>query len=263
LFHNITFGAFADAPHRAGNITKWYRALSRGSRNFALLSDVTVALLGGALKMRQRTSGRLADALSELYFISSILKRYEDDGQITSDLVLVEYSVQNALARFYGALDEVLENYPSPVMGFLLRRLVFPFGNHHKPAKDRLGKAIVKKTLNEEDTRNRLTSGVYISRDETDATGILEVTLQEIKELAPVSKKLETAIKNGQVRRFHGADWFQEAVEKGVLSDNEANRLKRLEALTAKVIAVDQFDPKTVQGVTKSTGHNAAHEHVE
>ncbi len=263
LFHNITFGTFAHAPHRAGNITKWYRALSRGSANFALLSDVTVALLGGALKMRQRTSGRLADALSELYFISSILKRYEDDGQITSDLVLVEYSVQNALARFYGALDEVLENYPSPVMGFLLARLVFPFGNHHKPAKDRLGKAIVKKTLNEEDTRNRLTSGVYISRDETDATGILEVTLQEIKELAPVSKKLETAIKNGQVRRFHGEDWFQEAVDKGILSDNEANRLRRLEALTAKVIAVDQFDPKTVQGVTKSTGHNAAHEHVE
>lgn len=250
LFHNLTLGAFAHSPERAGNITRSYRALSRASRNFALMSDITVALLGGALKMRQRISGRMADALSELYFISAVLKRFEDDGQITGDLVMVEYAVQNALARFYQSLYDVLENYPSPVVGFALKRLVFPFGNHHHRAKDRLGKAIVKKTLNEENIRNRLTSGVYISQDENDPTGILEVTLREVRELEPVVKKLETAVKKGDVHRFHGKDWINEAVGKSILTDNEAERLRRLEQLVGKVIAVDQFKAATISGIT-------------
>ena len=248
-FHNKTFGAFAHAPHHGGNITKWYRALSRASRNFALLSDVTVALLGGALKMRQKISGRMADALSELYFISAILKRYEDDGQITGDLIFVDYCVQNALHRYYRAIDMVLQNYPSPFVGFILRCVIFPFGRHHEPAKDRLGKAIVKKVLDESDTRDRLTKGIYISHDENDPTGILEVTMDEVIELAPVTKKLERAIREGKVRRFHGNDWIGEAVEEGVLSSNEAERLRRLEKLTAKVIAVDHFEPDRIKGV--------------
>jgi acyl-CoA dehydrogenase len=249
LFHNLTLGAAAHAPHRSGNITKWYRSLSRASRNFALLSDITVALLGGALKVKQKISGRMADALSELYFISSVLKRYEDDGQITGDLVFVDYAVENALYRFYNELDEVLANYPSPVAGFLLRRLIFPFGNHHRPAKDRLGKAIVRKTLNETDTRERLTSGIFVSHDENDPTGLLEVTMKEVLDLAPVTKKLEKAIREGKVQRYHGNDWINEAMEEGILNGNEAERLKRLEALTAKVIAVDQFEPDQIKGV--------------
>ncbi len=253
LFHNITFGAAAHAPHRSGNITKWYRGLSRASRNFALLSDLTVAILGGSLKMRQKISGRMADALSELYFLSAILKRYEDDGQITDDLVFVDYTAQNALHRFYTSLDGVLENYPSPIVGWLLKRIIFPFGQHHKKAKDRLGKAIVKKVLNETESRERLTSHIFVSHDEDDATGILEVTLKEVIELAPVSKKLELAIKQGLVKRYHGIDWHQQAVKAKILSDNEAERLKRLEELTAKVIAVDQFKPEQVRGIKTSS----------
>ncbi|GJM01638.1 MAG: acyl-CoA dehydrogenase [Rhodomicrobium sp.] len=249
FFHNITMGAFAHAPHRSGNSTKWYRSLSRASRNFALLSDVTVALLGGSLKMKQKISGRMADALSELYFISAILKRYEDDGQITGDLVFVDYSVQNALHRFYEKVEAVLQNYPTAVAGVLLRVLIFPLGNHHSAAKDRLGKAIVKKVLAEPDVRERLTHGVYISQDETDPTGILEVTMKEVVELAPVTKKLEKAIREGKIQRYHGNDWIGEATNEGILNNNEAERLRRLEKLTAKVIAVDQFEPAQIKGV--------------
>lgn len=252
FFHNLTLGAFAYAPHRAGNITKWYRALSRASRNFALMADLTVALLGGGLKIKQKISGRMADALSELYFISAILKRYEDDGQITGDLIFVDYAVQNSLHRFYRELDRVLQNYPSPVAGFLLRRLVFPLGRHHEPSKDRLGKAIVKKVLTEPDIRDRLTKGVYVNFDETDPTGILEVTMKEVTELAPVTKKLERAIREGKVSRYHGKDWIGDASDNNIISHNEAERLRRLEELTAKVIAVDQFEPGSIKGVTEA-----------
>lgn len=257
FFHNLTFGTFAHAPHRAGNITRSYRALSRATRNFALLSDITVAILGGSLKMKQKLSGRMADALSELYFLSAILKRYEDDGQITDDLVFVEYASQNALYRYYKALDGVLQNYPSPVIGWLLRRIIFPFGNQHTPAKDRLGKAIVKKTLNEPATRDRLTNHIFVSDDENDPTGILEVTMKEVIELAPLSKKFEKAIKQGLVKRYHGMDWHSAAVKANIITDNEAARLRRLEKLTDKVIAVDQFKPADIQGINLSSKPNS------
>ena len=42
---------------------------------------MTVALLGGGLKVKQKITGRMADALSELYLLSCVLKRYEDDGR--------------------------------------------------------------------------------------------------------------------------------------------------------------------------------------
>jgi acyl-CoA dehydrogenase len=135
----------------------------------------------------------------------------------------------------------------------VLRRIIFPLGNHHKQAKDRLGKAIVKKTINEPTMRDRLTNHIFVSNDENDPTGILEVTLAEVVELAPLSKKLEKAIKQGDIRRYHGMDWFEAAVKSDIITDNEAARLRRLEELTNKVIAVDQFHPNDIQGIKLSS----------
>ena len=65
LFHNVTLGAFASAPPNAGQARRWWRQLARASRSFALVADVTVALLGGGLKVKQKITGRMADALAE------------------------------------------------------------------------------------------------------------------------------------------------------------------------------------------------------
>ena len=59
--------------------------LARASRSFALVADLTVALLGGGLKVKQKITGRMADALAELYLLSAVLKRYDDDGQPKED----------------------------------------------------------------------------------------------------------------------------------------------------------------------------------
>ncbi|RME94670.1 MAG: acyl-CoA dehydrogenase, partial [Alphaproteobacteria bacterium] len=81
LCHNLSGGLFASAPSHARHTRKWYRQLARSSRTFALVADLSVALLGGGLKVKQKITGRLADALSELYLLSCVLKRFEDDGE--------------------------------------------------------------------------------------------------------------------------------------------------------------------------------------
>jgi len=82
-----------------------------------MMADLTVAILGGGMKTRQRITGRMADALSELYLLSCVLKRFEDDGQPKSDLPFVELCGRNALYRFYTALRDVLPTSPTALWG--------------------------------------------------------------------------------------------------------------------------------------------------
>ena len=55
-------------------------------------------------------------------------------------------------------------------------------------------------------------------------------------------KKLDRAIRAGKVRRYHGIDWIGDATPKGVVTESEAQLLREVETLAARVIAVDHFD---------------------
>ena len=59
------------------------------------------------------------------------------------------------------------------------------------------------------------------------------------------------------MRRYHGIDWFAEAVEAGVLDQGEAERLREAEAFVARAIAVDHFNPAEVQPKYKSPDDSA------
>jgi hypothetical protein len=60
----------------------------------------------------------------------------------------------------------------------------------------------------------------------------------------------------GVVRRHLGIDWLGDAVTKGVITESEAGLLREIEALTARVIAVDDFDPDEVKPNYMTPGHN-------
>ncbi len=250
LYHNVTFGRFADAP-QVSETAKWYRQLSRASQNFALVADMCVALLGGGLRTRQRLTGQMADALSELYLASTVLKRYEDDGQPLADRRIVELCMRNSLYRFYTALQEVTRNFPFFGVGWVLRRLVFPFGFPVVPAGHSLGKSAVRAVLGPGEVRDRLTRDIYISRDVNDPMGILEVTLDKVIEAEPAERKVDKALKAGVLRRSLDRDWLGEAEEKGIITSEEAQLLRETEDLVFKVISVDHFEPEAITGRTR------------
>ncbi len=244
FLHNVTGGLFASAPSDAHETAQWYSQLYRSSRTFALIADFSVAILGGDLKFRQKIAGRLADALSELYLLSCVLKRFEDDGEPLKDVKIMEYCARNCLYRFQEAIRGVLDNFPVRPVAWFMMLLAFPLGAHRRPAGDKLGKDIVRLALEPGEVRDRLTRDIYISKDINDPTGLLEVTLGKVIEAEEIEKKLEQAVRKGIVRRFHGNDWLSEAVEKHVLTNDQAGILREVEDLVSKVIAVDHFDPK-------------------
>ncbi|MFN3868323.1 MAG: acyl-CoA dehydrogenase [Hyphomicrobiaceae bacterium] len=256
LFHNITGGNLADAPDRAYGTARWYRQLSRSSRSFALVADLTVAILGGGLKTKQKLTGRLADALSELYLLSCVLKRFEDDGKPVADERIVELAARNALHRFDEAIAGTIDNFPLLPARLLMRLCVFPLGRRRKPASDALGREIARAALEPGEVRDRLTRDIYVSNDVEDPTGLLEVTLAKVIAAAPIERKLEKAIRDGVVRRYHGIDWFGDAVAKGVLTESEAEQMREVERLVGRVVAVDHFDPAEVRPNYMKPGHN-------
>jgi acyl-CoA dehydrogenase len=244
-------------PDKAYGTAEWYRQLWRASRNFALVADLTVAVLGGGLKVKQKLTGRLADALSELYLLCCVLKRYEDDGKPANDRHIVALAAQNGLYRFQEALRGTIDNFPVAPVRWLMRALVFPFGSHYRPAPDWLGHKVVELVLAPGEVRDRLTRHIFVSHDVDDPTGLLEVTLAKVVAAEAAEKKLDRAVRSGQVRRVHGADWVGDAARQGIITEAEAKLLAEVERLTQRVIAVDHFDPAEVKPHYMMAGHNA------
>ncbi|WP_072391837.1 acyl-CoA dehydrogenase [Hyphomicrobium sp. CS1GBMeth3] len=262
FFHNITLGVFAEAPKGPHGLEPIYRQLSRAARNFALVADLTVALLGGGLKVKQKLTGRLADALSEIYFTACVLKRFEDDGRPEADRDIVAFTAANGLHRFEEALRGTVENFPNRAARALLRVLVFPFGRHYYPAPDELGSRIARTVLEPGEVRDRLTRDIYVTEDPDDATGLLEVALKKVVAAEEAEKKLERAVRTGVVHRYHGRDWIAEAADAGSITESEALLLREAEALTQRVIAVDHFAPEELapnyrKAAAPSLGHNS------
>jgi acyl-CoA dehydrogenase len=216
-----------------------------------------VALLGGGLKTRQKLTGRLADALSELYLLACVLKRFEDDGKPPADEPIIAFIGHNSLHRFQEAIAGVIDNFPVAPARWLMRWLVFPLGRHYKPAPDRLGTRIVRLATEPGEVRDRLTRYIFVTKDPADPTGVLEVALEKVVAAEEAERKLERAIRAGTVKRFHGFDWIADAVAKGVLTAAEGAELKEIEALTQRVIAVDHFDPAELRPNYMVAGHNA------
>ncbi len=257
FLHNITSGRFAKAPKGAFEMTIWHRQLWRASHNFAFVADLTVVLLGGAgLRRRQKLTGRLADALSELYLLACGLKRYEDDSAPADDRSIIAFAAQNGLYRFQHALRGTIDNFPVGWARCLMKAVVFPLGSHYRPAPDWLSHKIVGRALEPGETRDRLTRDIFVSRDTNDPTGLLEVTLEKVVRAEDAEKKLERAVRRGTVRRNLGTDWIGDALTQGVITEGEASLLREIETLTARVIAVDDFDPDEVRPNYMTAGHN-------
>ena len=254
--HNLTGGIFAKAAPRAPHTKRWYKQLSRASRNFALVADLTVGLLGGGLKTKQRITGRLADALSELYLLSCVLKRFEDDGQPREDVAIVTLCARNSLYRFYLALRDVINNFPNALFGMLMRRMVFPLGFNFLPASDEESKAAVRLVMEPGAVRERLTRGLVVKNETNEVAIAMETAFVKSVETEPLVKKLDRAEREGKIKRALGRDWLAEACSQGILTKQEAEQLREADKYIAKIVAVDDFDSAAITG-NAGIGHNS------
>src|SRR6266851_1565075 len=232
----------APMPRRGSPETRhYYRHVSRLSAAFAFLADISMIAMGGALKRKEKISGRLGDILSMMYLVSATLKRYEDQGRLREDLPLVRWSVRDALYHAQLAFDQILSNFPSKTLATLLRVTLFPRGMPFRPPLDSRNHECARIALEPGSARDRLTAGMYLPKGEADATGILESAFVATVACEPIDKKLRDAIRQGALKPRPGVDLVTMARDAGTVTAEEYVLWQRKEALRKDVIKVDDF----------------------
>ncbi len=242
----LSGGRLAPSPV-AGPMARHFRRFERLSAAFALTSDISMATLGGALKRREKITGRLADALAWMYLGSAAMKRFHGEGQPAEDLPLLDWSCEHAAWKVEEALDGVLANLPNRPAAGLTRLLALPLGKRYAPPGDRLGATVARSLLDGGEARLRLTPDVYIPASQEDGLGRLEATLDKVVRAQPVRQKLRDAARAGGLNGGTEDDQAHAAVATGVLTEAEQSILAEATAARLDAIQVDAFDAARYQ----------------
>lgn len=240
----ITRGIFIKAPVNNSS-SRYYRWVSWGSSTFAVLADTSLILIGGKLKYKEKLSARLGDLLSMLYLASATLKRFKDEGEQEADLVLLQWSIEDLMHSFWISVDEILRNFPNRFVAFVLRMYLMPFGIPiHKPS-DKLGNQVAQLLQQPNATRSRLIEDCYLSANELNPVGQLEVALRHIIAAEEIEKRVGRAIRDGNITAITPEDQIVQAMALKIINPTEATILANAQKARAEIIAVDYFAAKT------------------
>ena len=228
----------------APEVRRYYQQMTRFSAAFAFLSDISLLVLGGSVKRREKLSARLGDILAQMYLISCTLKRYEADGRQAADAPLMHWAVWDAMYKTQEAFDGVIANFPNRFIGAFLHRSIFPWGHPYVVPSDDLGHQVAKLLIQPSAARDRLTAECYLPLTESEPVGAIELALAATLEAEAIEAKIREAEKAGRFTNNPQAnvrDIAVVAVECGVITAAEFEKMKRRNMLRDIVVHVDDF----------------------
>jgi len=230
--HAWTGGAFAPAP-AAGKARRYYKQLGRYASAFALAADMALLTLGGGLKRQEMISARFGDILSELYLLSAVLKRWNEEGRQPADFPLVAWCMEAGFCTIEARLDAIFANFPNRPAAWLLRFLLLPLGLMRRGPSDRLTQACAEILLNPSATRERVTADIFRCPG-NDGVARLERAFALVVAAQPLRERLHKA---------HVRD-IDQARAQSLITEAEAEQLRAAADAVAAAIAVDDFAPE-------------------
>ncbi len=242
MWMGITGGRGLPSP-ACEDTKRYYQQMTRFSTAFALLADVSMFVIGGSLKRKEKLSARLGDVLSLLYLSSCALKFYDQRGRQQDELPLLRWALYDSSFKIQVALDGIIANFPNRLIAFVLRRLVFPRGLTLIQPSDEMGHDVAELLIQPSAARNRLIAGIYLPKDENDVIGRLEAAMHAVIAVEPIEAKVKAAKKAGRLTVRGGDAQWDEAMRLSVITETELAQWKRMRILQRDVIRVDDFDP--------------------
>lgn len=259
LVLSLSFGRFAAVP-RDRRTARYYQKLSRYSASLAFISDIAMLTFGGKLKQKEHISARLGDVLSHLYICSAMLHRYEAIDRPAADQPILAWAFHDAIYRMQQALQQVISNFPNPVLKVLLNIVIFPLGHRECAPGDRLTHRVAQLLMAPSEARSRLTQGIYTSARAGNPIGLMEQALPKIIAAEPLERKMLKAIKSGPVDGITWEEQLQQVLAMGGLTAHEASLLQASRKLVQEIIAVDEFDTEELRlGLQQPVATNQQH----
>lgn len=241
LFHGLTSSRFVMVMGKRP-IRRYHQHLTRISASFALMTDIALMTLGGALKRKEKLSGRLGDTLSYLYLASASLKRFEDNGCPKDELPLIHWVTQHCLYMAQDSLHGLLQNLPNRPVAWLARLIIFPLGRHFSAPNDTLGHQVANILITPSEARDRLTKGLYIPDNDTDIIGKLERGFDKVIIADHAEKKLYRGLKSYKPS-YKGLDeLIKQGLKDNIISDEDAKLISEADEARTDIIQVDDFE---------------------
>lgn len=240
LVLGLSGGRLTRSPVK-GPPARYFQRINQLSAAFALIADVCLMRLGGAFKFRERLSGRFADALAHLYMASTTLRRFDYDGAQAEDWPVAEQAVCDSLHEVEQALHGIVDNFPAPLLGRLLKLWCFPLGRRHQPIHDRVSTQVAEALMREGRMRQQLAEQVFISASE-DAAGLAFKAFAAVIKAEAAEQALINAFKTVP-NPLNVRTLSERGVAAGVISEAQAAELIEAQRLSEQVIAVDAFAP--------------------
>ncbi len=203
-----------------GIAARYEQKLAWSSAAFACMSDVALGLMGSGLKKKESISGRFGDVLSQMYMMSAALRRFEAQGSLKSDEVILKVAMEEGFHKIDEAFLGIHKNLASGFLGMLFRfkGYVGRFNPMGSVANDRDFHAVAMLLTSDENVRNRVCSNMYMGG-----------RVEELHKAAGMMLEAKEAYRK---RRKMG---------ESALSNEEKNLLEKAELLQQDIIAVDSY----------------------
>ncbi|AHE65946.1 acyl-CoA dehydrogenase [Legionella oakridgensis] len=229
-------GFFISVPN--SKLKKEYKRLARLSHAYAWLADLALIYLGGALKRKERLSARLADGMSYLYMAMAALQYARQYEAQTEQQMHARWAVSYCFYHAQKAMISFCHNFPSRVIGNLMRVLAFPLGQSMRYPGDKLDHQLAQTMTKNNHYREQIIKQVYLSGDNRQPVDRMEAALQAIIQHASLYEKVS------DLRRYKFGDLkskLAEKVKNNEITPQEMEELIAVEKLRWDAIQVDEF----------------------
>lgn len=230
-------------PFGSDVVSKAVRKIAWCSASFAFFADLALARYGGGIKRKEMLSGRFGDILSWMYLITASLKRYEHEGRRKEDKIFLEWICAYGFVQIDKAFIGIFNNFSGGVLGWILRNLGVFYARLNSKANlpaDELNKRLAEILLIDSEQRDRLTSSVYLPKDEGEIMAKLETVNKLLQNAKVPEQKVKDAVRKGLLSK-KDPNILKAALEKKILSDKEFKMLNNLEKQVLDVVSVDAY----------------------
>lgn len=245
VFLSWTRAVFVWSPI-GGPSRRYIQKLNWVSASFATMTDLSMGMLGGKLKIKEKLTGRFADVLSWMFIATAVIKRYEEEGRKPEDKMFLDFSMAVAFQKIQDAFDGIFANLDVPGVYWLFKGPIRWWSRLNfvgLAPTDRLTHRVANAIMTNEAQRDRITNGIYMPKAPGEQLARLEHAFNMIRQAEAVDLKVRTATQK-RVLNKKSKTLLDDALKAGVITTQEKELISEAERLRWDAIQVDEFSPE-------------------
>ena len=227
-----------------GSMKSYTRKIQWSSAVFSVLADLAMAGYGGALKRKEKVTGRLGDIASWMYLASTVIKRYETEGSQQEYKALAIWSLDYSMKQIQVALEDVLKNIDLPIVKYILNGplwFLFRLNPIGYGPSDKLGSKVARTMMTPGLCRDKMTSGIYIPENKEENLGRVEYLFKLHHKTSALRNSLKDAVKNKTITKGNPKVMLTEALEKNIINQDQYHELGTYEDALLDFCQVDAY----------------------